>query len=201
MTAFSDTASVAWSAGPLTPLREFATSQLVVAEPDAGMEILAEAADDGFVVMCERGVGPVGLVRTVEFTGGPSVPAGVLVTAPSTLFGALMPPGTMSLLDLDDDPAGIVLADSSGVPEAVVPQEAVDLFLATFPPGARRLLGPGGEAGDNRFPALPGSLPLLYRVRCREPGCGRLVELLEYNRLAPPQCVGGGVPPHAVRLR
>ncbi|MFJ4623314.1 hypothetical protein [Streptomyces sp. NPDC088812] len=201
MTEFSDTASVPWSAGPRTLLREFATSQLVVAEPGAGMEILAEAADDGFVVLSERGIGPVGLVRTVDFTGGASVPAGVLVTAPNTLFGALMHPGTMSLLDLDDDPVGIVLAGPSGVPEAVVPQEAIDLFLATSPPGARRVLGPGGEAGDNRFPALPGSPPLLYRVRCREPGCGRFVELPEYNRLAPPQCAGDGVPPHVVRLR
>lgn len=176
-------------------LRKLATTDFLVvdAPPAAGA-----AQEVRFLVVRTSRDGIVGLLRGGSTAGPDQAPAaGALVVPEETPIGDLLAPGAASLFDIDPDPAGVVLVSPTGAPTAVVPQEVIDDFFATQ--AAERSLGPGGEAGDNRFPDLPDQGRPHYRLLCREPGCGWPNEITEWNRLRPLKC-GNPVMEHDIRL-
>ncbi|MEV3973316.1 hypothetical protein AB0K68_35145 [Streptomyces sp. NPDC050698] len=176
-------------------LRKLATTNFLVVDTPP---VPGAAPGVRFLVVRKTGDGIVGLLRgDFPADSGQALAAGALVASEEIPIGDLLLPSPASLFDIDPDQVGIVLVSPTGAPTAVIPQEVIDDFFATQ--AAERSLGPGGEAGDNQFPDLPGQGRPHYRLLCREPGCDWPNEITEWNRLRPPKC-GNPVMNHDIRL-
>ncbi|MGX1127997.1 hypothetical protein RKD49_000187 [Streptomyces glaucescens] len=176
-------------------LRQLASTDFLVVDAPSASDAAWKVS---FLVVREAGDGIVGLLRGDSPAGSEQVPAaGALVVSEEASMVDLLSPGPASLFDIDPDPVGVVLVSPAGAPTAVVPQEVIDDFFATQ--AAERSLGPGGEAGDSRFPELPDQGRPHYRLLCREPGCDWPNVITEWNRLRPQKC-GNPAMNHDIRL-
>ncbi|MGW5640217.1 hypothetical protein [Streptomyces sp. NPDC003832] len=175
-------------------LRELATTDFLVVDTPP---VPGTAPGVEFLVVRKTGDGIVGLLRGDCSDAGQAATAGALVVLEEIPVGDLLSPSPASLFDIHPDPVGIVLVSTTGAPTAVVPQEVIDHFFATQ--AAERSLGPGGEAGDGRFPDLPSQGRPRYRLLCREPGCDWPNEITEWNRLRPLKCANPDMQ-HDIRL-
>jgi hypothetical protein len=156
------------------------------------------------LVVLSDGV-PVSLLSGPVLDGDPETQLAELALPPVVIVPATIPLAefiasqAVTLLDVDDDLAGLVVVDDDRV-VAVIPIDEVDEFLAAGghrpEPTEMGPVGPaniGALAGDPRTP--------LARVRCAAKDCGAVNVLAYFDRSAPPDCVNPDLPRHSLALR